>query len=241
MPAPLMTLRSSSKRIALPSRRRWPQIWLGALLVAAVCTSYLVGYLSVRTGHRVQDGQWVISTGSRMSNWIFAPVIYAEQTAYDKPDPRLTFESVLAESRSSRRPVLIVLGTTHCLPCRQAEEFLEQQRAVLSKYFVVVKADLGEAHTLGVLVRDKYRKQVNTDGYIEYFPWLACVDGQGQVLVTGDDRGKGLIGLPQGGPQDRKWFLQMLQIANPKISDVEITSLDDAAAAYHRHIWNSVK
>jgi hypothetical protein len=231
---------SGSRQIAFPpSRHHWSRLLGTCAVVAAVIAIYAFVYLSVRTGHRASDGRMAIDTGSRSANLIFAPAISLEKSVRDQPhsDEVTVFESVLAESRSSRRPILIALGTTHCLPCRQLERFLKDQQAILSKYFVVMKANLDDPATPGVLVRDRYRTRSETEGYTNYFPWIAFVDGTGELLVNADDNSAGLIGIPQGGPQDRAWFLRMLRIANPAITDDEIDKLDAAAQAYHKMLW----
>lgn len=243
MPTRSMNLPCGLNRLALPSsqgvraRRLWP-----CAVIAAVMAVYVLGYFSVRRVHRLSNGRLGIDTGSRIANRIFAPAISLEMIVRDRPrpDPETMFKSFLGESRSSRRPILIVLGTKKCLPCRQLERFLEDQRAIVSKYFVVMKADVDDETTPGILVRDRYRTPSESEGYTHYFPWIAFINGNGELLVTGDDGPNGLIGIPQGGPQDRAWFLRMLRIVNPAITDDEIASLDTAAAAYHKLIWRDV-
>ena len=73
--------------------------------------------------------------------------------------------------------------------------------------------------------------------------WLTGWRGKGYqqyqpLLVTVDDAPERLSGTPQGGPQDRAWFLQMLRRANPAITDDDIDRLAAAAEAYHRKIWH---
>lgn len=243
MPTRFMNSPSGLNRLALPSSRRLCARRLGTCaVIAAVMAIYMLGYVSVRRVDGVSNGRLAIETGSRIANRIFAPAISLEKIVRDRPhpDPETMFESLLGESRSSRRPILVALGIKTCLPCRQLERFLNDQRAIVSKYFVVVKADVDDGMTPGALVRDRYRTPHEAEGYTHYFPWVAFLNENGELLVTGDDGPSGLIGLPQGGPQDRAWFLRMLRIANPAITDYEIASLDTAAVAYHKRIWRDV-
>lgn len=232
----------SSPAIRPPARRGWPQRIRSCAVLVGLFAVYSLGYLSVRNEHRSSDGRLAIDTGSRMSNRIFAPAIRLEKLLRDRPipEPETAFEAVLAEARSSRKPVLVALGLKSCLPCRQLERFFEEQRAIVSKHFIVLKADVDDESTLGVLVRDRYRARPGADGYIEYFPWIAVLDTNGRLLVTSDDGPEGVIGIPQGSPQDRAWFLQMLRTGNPAINDEEIARLDAAAEAYHELIWRDV-
>jgi uncharacterized protein (TIGR03067 family) len=202
---------------------------------------YLLGYFSVRAGHRMPDGQLAIYTGSQMSARIFAQAICLEQLLRDRPieDPGMAFEALLADARTSQRPVLVALGLKSCLPCRQLERFLEEQQITVSRYFAVLKADVDDENSPGVLIRDRYRTRYETDGYTNYFPWIAFLNGDGELLVTSDDGPESQIGIPQGGPKDRAWFLRMLRIANPAITDGEIAKLDVAAEAFHELIWIS--
>jgi hypothetical protein len=133
----------------------------------------------------------------------------------------------------------VTLGTKSCLPCRQLEQFLETQKSVVSKYFVVMKANIEGERSLGTLVTRRFRSRVNSEDYTEYFPWIAFLNDRGEVLVTGDDGPSGVIGIPQGSREDRKWFLEILRIANPRLTDPEIASLDQAAEHFHRRIWNT--
>jgi hypothetical protein len=197
--------------------------------------------MATRTCHRPPDGKLVIHTGSRWSDGIFAPAIFLEKYIGDQPvpDPRATLAACLAESQSSHKPVLVALGADGCLPCRQLDEFLQEQQKIVAKRFVVLRADVGDERSLGVLIRDRYRASRGTAGYVHYYPWIAFLNANGNVLVTGDDGPAGLIGLPQGNAPDRTWFLNMLRAANPEITEAEIAQLSSAAEAYHKRIWSS--
>jgi hypothetical protein len=217
----------------------WSQWIRAGVLCGTVIAIYLLGYLAVRSGERAADGRLVVYTGSRLSNRIFAPVIFLEKITSDRPipDPEATLQSYLAEARSTRRPILVALGGKSCLGCRQLEQFLKEQQAIVSKHFVVLKANFDDPMTPGALLNDRYRTLSETEGYINYFPWIAFLDEDGELLLTADDNRDGVIGIPQGGPQDRAWFLQMLRRANPAITDGELAQLGAAAEAYHEQIW----
>ena len=181
----------------------------------------------------------MIDTGSRIANRLFAPASRLEQFVRDRPLRAMDacFDDILSEARSTKRPILIALGAKNCLPCRQLEQFLKDQQSILSRHFVVLKANVDDPATPGELIRDRYRKLSGSEGYLDYFPWIAFVDGTGKLLLTGDDRSQGLIGIPHGGPQDRAWFLEMLQLANPSVTETELASIGTAAEAYHRFLW----
>ena len=227
---------------SIKSQYGWSRLLTTCAVATTLIAIYGLVYVSVRTGRRSSDGRVAIDTGSRIANRIFAPAIVLEKTMRDRPhaDMATLFDDVLTEAQSSGRPILVTLGTKNCLPCRQLERFLKDQQAIVSKYVIVLKADLDDATTPGVLIRDRYRTQSETEGYTNYFPWIAFIDGNGKLLVTGDDNSEGLIGIPQGGPQDRAWFLKMLRRANPAITNDEIAALNTAAEAYHNLLWRDV-
>jgi thioredoxin-related protein len=236
-----MNIKTKEGRPALrPGRFQWWR-WSkwpggGATFVAL----YVMAYVTVRTRHATGDGRFEIRTGSRMMDRLFAPAILTEKSSLDRPIPNaeLLMESALREARSSGRKVLLAIGSKNCLPCRQLERFVGEQSAILSKYFVVVKIDVGNGMVHGDVVQKQYRAEQGALGDNQYFPWLAFLNANGDLLVTSDDSGEGMIGIPQGGPQDRAWFLRMLRIANPAITDDEIASMDAAAEAYHNLIWS---
>jgi len=232
---------SRSIRFAMPPSRHGWSPWMGTCaVIGAMMAIYLIVYMSVRSLHRMSDGRLAIYTGSQLANRIFGPAITLETIVRHKPvpDPKTEFKSILAEARSSGKTVLICLGTKTCLPCRQLERLLQSQWAIMSKYVVIMKANVDDEMTPGVLVRDLFRTSPGTEGYIHYYPWIAFLNGNGELLVSSDDGPTGLIGIPHGGSEDRAWFLGMLRVANPTIADDEIARLAAEAKAYHELIWH---
>jgi thioredoxin-related protein len=231
---------SSPHRMQLPSPSRQGlsrRSQTGAVIITLIAIYGLV-YAAVRISHRTADGRVTIETGSRIANRAFAPAIGLEKFLRSAPEVKaILFEDALMEAQKTDRPILVVLGTKNCLPCRQLEQFLQDQRGILSRYFVFLKANIDDPSTPGLLIRDRYRHLSDSEGYTNYFPWIAFIDGDGSLLVTGDDDADGLIGIPHGGPQDREWFLRMLRIANPKITEDELAMIDVAGADYHKFLW----
>lgn len=221
-----------------PGIRQWLLTGVASLTIVA---AYVLVYVVIRKCHRYPDGHISIDTGSNITNRVFAIAIHLEKCAIpiQLPGKEALFEEALKEAQSTDRTILIILGTENCLPCRQLERFLQQQHAILSKYVLVFKANVGRNLTQGAVVNERYRCLSDTDGYTNYFPWIAFVDINGGLIVCGDDNADGLIGIPHGGPQDRAWFLQMLRIANPKMTESDVTHIGAAAEAYHKRIWNN--
>jgi hypothetical protein len=230
---------SIQSTLPVPRTHRWLRWCAAGIVMTAV---YSATYLTVRKAFRSPDGRMKVDTGSRMSNHIFAPAILLEKKSRDQPipHPESLWASCLAESSASKKPILVALGISGCLPCRQLEKFLHDQQAIVSRHFVVVKADIDGEWSLGALISDRFRNPQGTAGYVHSYPWIAFLNEHGELLVTVDDSPKRLIGTPQGGPEDRAWFLRMLRTARPELTDSEIATLDRAAEAYHNLVWRKI-
>lgn len=146
-------------------------------------------------------------------------------------------ESALVEARATGRTVMLALGSTSCLPCRQLEHFLAEQSAIVDRHFVVVKVNIDDELNGGDRVRARYRVPRMRPDTNEYLPWIAFLDHAGELSVTADDGPPGRIGIPQGGAEDRAWFLAMLRRAHPAITDAELVRLETAAVEYHQALW----
>lgn len=209
--------------------------------VAVAVAGYVALYLVSRTAHQDRSGKISVELGSRFSDQLFAPLAGIEKRMRDRvvPQAEPLIESALAEARASGRTVLLTLGSKTCLPCRQLERFLADQSAIIDKHFVIVKVNIDDELNRGELVRARYRVPRMNPEMVEYFPWIAFLDQSGELSVTADDGPPGRIGIPQGGAEERAWFLAMLKRAHPAITADELDHLGTAAAAWHELLWNT--
>lgn len=213
---------------------RWPAF------VAAWLAAYLAVYGATRRVQRVRDERFEIQTGSRLSNWLFAPAIQGELSwrRQDTPNAEQVLADALLEARRTERNVLLAFGTRGCLPCRQLERFFDEQAAIIERYYVVRRIDVDDKMFRGLEILDRYRPFATDGGLrgVQYYPWQAILDADGTRIVMSDDGPPGVIGLAQGGPADRAWFLEMLRRGAGRISDAELGQLDAAAQAFRRKI-----
>lgn len=206
------------------------------VVATGLLAGYVAAYLCERTVRRTPEGSLCIECGSRMSSALFSPAITLESRwlSREDVDAEQKLAAALVDAKATGRKVLLTIGAEHCLPCRQLEQFLEDETDLLAKHFVVMKIDWDkELH--GKQVQDRYRPKDTSKG--AYYPWVAVLDEDGSLIVTGDDGPKGVIGLAHGSPADRAWFLEMLKKAAPQISDEELAKLNRDALAFHERIW----
>lgn len=211
--------------------------WIGCGLLIV----YVALYASLRTNRRSADGGREFDLGSRAANGLFAPVIRLERRWRGEapPDMLVRLEEAILEARRTDRRVLLTLGTESCLPCRQLEAFLDSQRDLLDRHYVVVRIDVDGLH--GDVVQERRRPVVDNLESRRYFPWLAIVAADGRTLRTGDDGPAGVIGLAQGGPADRAWFLELLRSTTPELDAQELAMLDKAAEVYGDALRKAVR
>ncbi len=238
--------RSDSAPLFAP-RSSFHRLWLGRVVwPLALFAAYATSYFIVRVKGTDRAGSPEVHCTSRMSQILFNPLIRAEQSLAclwnagpsKRPEAR-SFEETLRQAQDTHRKVLLTVGTTSCLPCRQLERFLKEQEPILSRYFLVAKTNVDDDKRQGEAIHQRYRQDKGTSAKFRYFPWMAFLDADGNTIVTGDDGPPGTIGIPQGGPADREWFLKMLRMAAPEISEEEMAELELAALRFHQRIWES--
>jgi hypothetical protein len=142
-------------------------------------------------------------------------VAFAAAHAPVKPDARKLLDEALAQARREKKHVLLDESAPYCPPCVSLSKYLQRNRALISKDFVVVTLDRRFAN--GAEVMKRLRKDdVST-------PWTAVLDVDGKTLITSDGPG-GNIGYP-GDASGRTHWEKMLRTGAWRLTEAEVRGL----------------
>jgi hypothetical protein len=125
-------------------------------------------------------------------------------------------EAAFAEAKKSNRRVFFQTGGLRCGPCYRFMRWIDQQRHVFEKDFVLLK--LSNEHTDWQAAIGKLQLKPS-DG----IPWTAILDADGKVLATSDGP-LGNIGFPSSG-LGVKHFRKMLEASTQKMTNQEREAL----------------
>ena len=100
---------------------------------------------------------------------------------------------------------------------------LKDVAPLLAKDFVALKIDQDRMVGGGDLLKRYCAKPGG-------IPWFVFLDGDGKVLITSDDPGRGNIGYPGDAPH----FRRMLEKVASRITPAEIDALVASARAFTR-------
>ena len=137
-------------------------------------------------------------------------------------------DDALARAGSEDKRVLLHFGAPWCGWCHRLDDFLARDEiaAVIGRDYLDVKIDV-DRMTHGKDVLARYPK-ASAGG----IPWIAILDGKGEVLATSNGP-KGNIGYP-AQPDEIEHFLGMLRKTSRKIEPAQLdrieSALKDAAA-----------
>lgn len=223
-------------------RRRWRIILASALLF--LTGAYFGTYYCCRMpGGEVRIG---IYTNIRELDLFFYPArllaegpvrkltATVERAARD--DAEQLVDVALKRARTENKRVLLVICTTHCLPCRQLDGLFKELSPTLERHLVLLKLNI-DALENGEPVHRRYREDI--DETPAYIPWMAVLDPSGNVLARSGplDSPKAAIALPQGSDASRQSFLDLLRAAAPSLSETELRQIDRASQALHDRVW----
>ncbi|CAG0993063.1 hypothetical protein PHYC_02405 [Phycisphaerales bacterium] len=141
-------------------------------------------------------------------------------------------EDVLARAKSEAaregKVVFLHFGAPWCGWCHRLENWMARPEiaAVLGKEFVDCKID--EDRMVGG--KDLEKKFNPKGGGI---PWIAFVDGEGKVLATSDEPGKGNIGFP-AQPNEIAHFEAMLKQVKKHLTDSDVAGLVESLKAANK-------
>jgi uncharacterized protein YmfQ (DUF2313 family) len=111
------------------------------------------------------------------------------------------------------------------------DKFIESEEAkpALTKYFVLTQ--LTYPDDAGTKGSGKVLERVG--GASQGFPFHAFLDSKGELIVNSKRNGQDNIGYPLE-PQEIEWFLIMVKKAAPKITEMEVKSLETKLRSYKR-------
>ena len=137
-------------------------------------------------------------------------------------DARAEFEKALAEARQTDRKVWARICQTRCGPCFKLSRWIDQNRAMLEKEFVLYKVDnVNEKNGMEI-----YKRIMPESGH-HGVPFHAVFDSRGNKLI--DSRNAlGNIGFPGSRYESRKHLRKMLTTDLKHLSLNEVDQIIDS-------------
>lgn len=131
-------------------------------------------------------------------------------------DAKARYEAALAEAKKSNRRVWAVVSQTRCAPCFVLSRWMESQKTLLEKDYVIFKFDnVRDLHGLEIL---------ESLGFAAHgVPCHAILDADGHELANSIGP-LGNIGSP-GGPDGIKQIRKMLTASRQHLTDDEVNSI----------------
>ncbi len=134
-----------------------------------------------------------------------------------KRDAKAGYDAALAEAKRSHRRLWVCVGQTRCAPCFSFSRWLDSQRDLLAKDYVLFKFDDGIDSGGEELSRSlKFHGQG--------VPCHAILDADGKELINSIGP-LGNIGDPSGSFEGTEHLRKMLKLTTRNLSDADIESL----------------
>jgi len=155
------------------------------------------------------------------------PAQFIKRHAPAVPDARARLEAAQREARETGRRLLFVEGGPRCDPCRELARWMEDQHALLSKDFVILKVLDNDDHAGEVIKKFRPRDEGG-------IPWFAIADPDGTVLATSDGP-MGNIGMPFS-IEAKRHFKKLLDHTARRLTPAERQKLLDSIPGESRSI-----
>jgi protocatechuate 3,4-dioxygenase beta subunit len=146
---------------------------------------------------------------------------FARRHAPHKPDARKLLDEALARAKREGKHVLLDESAAYCPPCLTLSKYLEANRNLLEKDFVLVTLDRRFGNGEQVM------KSLRGDGVST--PWTVVLSADGKAVMTSDGP-EGNIGYPSDGTSRDHWE-KMLRAGAWRLTEEEVNKLTKAAAA----------
>lgn len=133
-------------------------------------------------------------------------------------DANAALAAALKDARQTDRSVWLSISQTRCQPCFTLARWQDEQKALLSKAFVMLKID-----NIRDIGGNTIMRALDADNSV---PWHVMIDSQGKPLINSKDPILGNIGAPENSPESIPHFRRMLQTGSRgKLTADEIESL----------------
>jgi len=146
---------------------------------------------------------------------------FARRHAPKKPDARKLLDEALARAKLDAKHVLLDESAAYCPPCLTLSKYLEANRKLLEKDFVLVTLDRRFSNGEQVM------KSLRGDAVST--PWTAVLSADGKAVITSDGP-DGNIGYPSDGASRAHWE-KMLRAGVWRLTEDEVNKLMKATAA----------
>ena len=148
-------------------------------------------------------------------------IAFAAAHAPPKPDARKLLDDALARAKREGKHVLLDESSPYCPPCISLSKYLEKNRAVIEKDYVVVTLDRRFPNGAQILTGLRREGEAST-------PWTAVLNADGTPLITSDGP-DGNIGFPSEAVGRAHWE-KMLRTGAWRLSEPEIQDLMNQVA-----------
>ena len=142
-------------------------------------------------------------------------ISFAAAHAPAKPDAQKLLDEALAKAKREGKHVLLDESSPYCPPCVSLSKYLEANKALIEKDFVVVTLDRRFPNA-GRILKDLRKDEVST-------PWTAVLNADGKPLITSDGP-NGNIGFPSESAGRAHWE-KMVRTAAWRLTEPEIQEL----------------
>ena len=133
-----------------------------------------------------------------------------------QPDAQKLLDAALAKAQREGKRVLVDESAAYCSWCVRLTDYLDSQRALLEKDFVLLTLD--RRMIGGKRVMERLRK-----GDDRSTPWMVILAAEGRAIITSDGP-DGNIGDPDT-PAGRVQWEKMVRAAAKNLTDADIKHL----------------
>jgi hypothetical protein len=134
------------------------------------------------------------------------------------PDAEKLLTDALAAAKKDDKRVLVQVSGAFCAPCVLLSRYLDEQKALIAKDYVVVKLD--DRFVNGPQTIKRVRTEAGG------IPWTVILDASGKQLITSTAK-SGNIGFPST-PEGIEHFAKMLSATAQRLTKEEIGKLVEA-------------
>jgi hypothetical protein len=132
------------------------------------------------------------------------------------PDAEAALESALENARRDQKRVLVQVSGPNCPPCVLLARYLDEQKKLIAKDYVVLKLDARMPHANEVIGG----LRPSLEGGI---PWMVILAADGKPLVTSDSA-DGNIGYPDT-KEAKSHFANMLRATALRLTEADVATL----------------